>query len=60
MGGGVERHGRLGRAQGMNLMSSTLVFDESGEPLHVQQRRQIDAYRAAWRRRVTRANRGCR
>src|ERR687893_538966 len=34
---------------GMNLMSSTLVFDESGEPLHVQQRRQIDAYRDAWR-----------
>jgi alkanesulfonate monooxygenase SsuD/methylene tetrahydromethanopterin reductase-like flavin-dependent oxidoreductase (luciferase family) len=34
---------------GMNLMSSTLVFDESGEPLHVQQRRQIDAYRAAWK-----------
>src|SRR3954452_10193379 len=33
----------------MNLMSSTLVFDESGEPLHVQQRRQIDAYRAAWK-----------
>ena len=32
----------------MNLQSSTLVFDESGEPLHVQQRRQIDAYRAAW------------
>ena len=27
-------------------MSSTLVFDESGEPLHVQQRKQIDAYRA--------------
>jgi len=35
--------------QGMNLMSSTLVFDESGEPLHVQQRRQIDAYRQAWK-----------
>jgi alkanesulfonate monooxygenase SsuD/methylene tetrahydromethanopterin reductase-like flavin-dependent oxidoreductase (luciferase family) len=35
--------------QGMNLMSSTLVFDESGEPLHVQQRKQIDAFRAAWR-----------
>jgi alkanesulfonate monooxygenase SsuD/methylene tetrahydromethanopterin reductase-like flavin-dependent oxidoreductase (luciferase family) len=33
---------------GMNLQSSTLVFDESGEPLHVQQRRQIDAYREAW------------
>jgi len=35
--------------KGMNLMSSTLVFDESGEPLHVQQRRQIDAFRAAWK-----------
>jgi alkanesulfonate monooxygenase SsuD/methylene tetrahydromethanopterin reductase-like flavin-dependent oxidoreductase (luciferase family) len=35
--------------QGMNLMSSTLVFDESGEPLHVQQRRQIDAFREAWK-----------
>jgi alkanesulfonate monooxygenase SsuD/methylene tetrahydromethanopterin reductase-like flavin-dependent oxidoreductase (luciferase family) len=34
---------------GMNLMSSTLVFDESGEPLHVQQRRQIDAYQEAWK-----------
>ena len=34
----------------MNLMSSTLVFDESGEPLHIQQRKQIDAYREAWRK----------
>ena len=34
---------------GMHLMSSTLVFDESGEPLHVQQRRQIDAYLDAWK-----------
>ncbi|HEX5040575.1 MAG TPA: LLM class flavin-dependent oxidoreductase [Candidatus Limnocylindria bacterium] len=34
---------------GMNLMSSTLVFDETGEPLHVQQRKQIDAFREAWR-----------
>ena len=33
---------------GMNLQSSTLKFDEGGEPLHVQQRKQIDAYRAAW------------
>lgn len=32
----------------MNLQSSTLKFDESGEPLHVQQRRQIEAYRQAW------------
>jgi alkanesulfonate monooxygenase SsuD/methylene tetrahydromethanopterin reductase-like flavin-dependent oxidoreductase (luciferase family) len=34
---------------GMNLQSSTLKDDETGEPLHVQQRKQIDAYRAAWR-----------
>ena len=34
---------------GMNLQSSTLKDDESGEPLHVQQRRQIEAYREAWR-----------
>jgi alkanesulfonate monooxygenase SsuD/methylene tetrahydromethanopterin reductase-like flavin-dependent oxidoreductase (luciferase family) len=33
---------------GMNLQSSTLKFDESGEPLHVQQTAQIRAYRAAW------------
>ena len=34
---------------GMNLQSSTLKFDETGEPFHVQQRRQIEAYRAAWK-----------
>jgi alkanesulfonate monooxygenase SsuD/methylene tetrahydromethanopterin reductase-like flavin-dependent oxidoreductase (luciferase family) len=34
---------------GMNLQSSTLKTDESGEPLHVQQRRQIEAYREAWK-----------
>jgi alkanesulfonate monooxygenase SsuD/methylene tetrahydromethanopterin reductase-like flavin-dependent oxidoreductase (luciferase family) len=33
----------------MNLQSSTLKFDESGEPLHVQQRKQIEVYRKAWR-----------
>ncbi|MBN8998935.1 MAG: LLM class flavin-dependent oxidoreductase [Rhizobiales bacterium] len=33
---------------GMNLQSSTLKFDESGEPFHVQQAKQIRAYRAAW------------
>src|SRR6202030_3510932 len=35
---------------GMNLQSSTLKEDESGEPLHVQQRRQIEAYREAWKK----------
>src|SRR5690625_1405229 len=34
--------------QGMHLMSSTLKADESGEPLHVQQARQIRAFREAW------------
>src|SRR5262249_56285940 len=34
---------------GMNLQSSTLKDDESGEPLHVQQRKQIEAYPEAWR-----------
>src|SRR5947208_11656518 len=33
----------------MTLQSSTLKDDESGEPLHVQQRKQIDAYREAWK-----------
>jgi alkanesulfonate monooxygenase SsuD/methylene tetrahydromethanopterin reductase-like flavin-dependent oxidoreductase (luciferase family) len=32
----------------MNLQSSTLKDDETGEPLHVQQRKQIEAYREAW------------
>lgn len=34
--------------KGMNLQSSTLKADETGEPFHVQQARQIRAYREAW------------
>jgi alkanesulfonate monooxygenase SsuD/methylene tetrahydromethanopterin reductase-like flavin-dependent oxidoreductase (luciferase family) len=34
---------------GMNVQSSTLKTDETGEPLHVQQRKQIEAYRDAWK-----------
>src|SRR6187455_390052 len=35
---------------GMNLMSSTLVFDDaSGDPFHVVQARHIQAFREAWR-----------
>jgi alkanesulfonate monooxygenase SsuD/methylene tetrahydromethanopterin reductase-like flavin-dependent oxidoreductase (luciferase family) len=34
---------------GMNLQSSTLKFDETGEPFHIQQAAQIRAYRAAWK-----------
>jgi alkanesulfonate monooxygenase SsuD/methylene tetrahydromethanopterin reductase-like flavin-dependent oxidoreductase (luciferase family) len=33
---------------GMNLQSSTLKFDESGKPFHIQQAEQIRAYRNAW------------
>lgn len=34
---------------GMHLQSSTLKIDESGEPFHVQQARQIRSYRQAWK-----------
>jgi alkanesulfonate monooxygenase SsuD/methylene tetrahydromethanopterin reductase-like flavin-dependent oxidoreductase (luciferase family) len=34
---------------GMNLQTSTLKFDETGEPLHVQQAAQIRAFREAWK-----------
>jgi alkanesulfonate monooxygenase SsuD/methylene tetrahydromethanopterin reductase-like flavin-dependent oxidoreductase (luciferase family) len=34
---------------GMNLQTSTLKFDESGEPLHIQQAAQIRVFRAAWK-----------
>ncbi len=35
--------------KGMNLQSSTLKWDESGEPFHVQQARQIRKFREAWK-----------
>jgi alkanesulfonate monooxygenase SsuD/methylene tetrahydromethanopterin reductase-like flavin-dependent oxidoreductase (luciferase family) len=34
---------------GMNLQSSTLKDDETGEPFHVQQAAQIRVFRAAWK-----------
>ncbi len=34
---------------GMNLQSSTLKADESGEPFHIQQAKQIRLYRDAWK-----------
>jgi len=33
---------------GMNMQSSTLKFDETGEPFHIQQAAQIRVFRAAW------------
>jgi alkanesulfonate monooxygenase SsuD/methylene tetrahydromethanopterin reductase-like flavin-dependent oxidoreductase (luciferase family) len=35
---------------GMNLQTSTLKFDETGEPLHIQQAAQIRSFRAAWKK----------
>src|SRR6202044_3986659 len=35
--------------QGMNLQSSTLISHESDDPFHVQQARQIQAFRDAWK-----------
>jgi alkanesulfonate monooxygenase SsuD/methylene tetrahydromethanopterin reductase-like flavin-dependent oxidoreductase (luciferase family) len=34
---------------GMNMQSSTLKFDETGEALHLQQADQIRAFRRAWK-----------
>ena len=48
-GSGSNATGVWAARLGMNLQSSTLKDDETGEPLHVQQRRQIEAYREAWR-----------
>jgi alkanesulfonate monooxygenase SsuD/methylene tetrahydromethanopterin reductase-like flavin-dependent oxidoreductase (luciferase family) len=35
---------------GMHLQSSTLKYDESGKPFHVQQAEQIRLYREAWKK----------
>jgi alkanesulfonate monooxygenase SsuD/methylene tetrahydromethanopterin reductase-like flavin-dependent oxidoreductase (luciferase family) len=48
-GSGSNATSRWAATLGMNLQSSTLKDDESGEPLHVQQRKQIEAYRDAWK-----------
>src|SRR5579863_9677591 len=48
-GSGSIATARWAAQLGMNLQSSTLKDDESGEPLHVQQRKQLEAYREAWK-----------
>ncbi|WP_353988224.1 LLM class flavin-dependent oxidoreductase [Ruicaihuangia caeni] len=47
-GAGSDATARWAAQRGMNLMSSTLKDDESGEPFHVQQRKQIEAFRDEW------------
>ena len=49
-GSGSNATARWAAKFGMNLQSSTLKDDESGEPLHVQQRKQIEAFRDAWKK----------
>src|SRR5213083_1299742 len=48
-GSGSNATSKWAAKRGMNLQSSTLKDDETGEPLHVQQRKQIEAYREAWK-----------
>ena len=48
-GAGSDATARWAAERGMNLMTSTLKFDESGQPLHIQQSEQIEAFREAWR-----------
>jgi alkanesulfonate monooxygenase SsuD/methylene tetrahydromethanopterin reductase-like flavin-dependent oxidoreductase (luciferase family) len=48
-GSGSNATSKWAATLGMNLQSSTLKDDESGEPLHVQQRKQIEAYRETWK-----------
>ncbi|HIT76078.1 MAG TPA: LLM class flavin-dependent oxidoreductase [Candidatus Avipropionibacterium avicola] len=47
-GAGSDATARWAARTGMNLMSSTLKDDESGEPFHVQQRKQIEQFREEW------------
>ncbi len=47
-GAGSNATAQWAASRGMNLMSSTLKNDESGQPFHVQQAEQIDAFRKAW------------
>ncbi|MDF0531229.1 LLM class flavin-dependent oxidoreductase [Tsukamurella sp. 8F] len=47
-GAGSDATARWAAQLGMNLMSSTLKDDETGEPFHIQQAGQIRAFREAW------------
>ena len=47
-GAGSNATAAWAAGMGMNMMTSTLKFDESGQPLHVQQAEQIAAFREAW------------
>lgn len=48
-GSGSNATAEWAAKMGMNMQSSTLKDNETGEPFHVQQAKQIRAYRAAWK-----------
>lgn len=48
-GAGTNATAEWAAKLGMNLQSSTLKIDESGEPFHIQQAKQIRLYREAWK-----------
>lgn len=48
-GAGSDATAAWAAEKGMNLMSSTLKSDETGEPFHVQQAQQIRKYREVWK-----------
>jgi alkanesulfonate monooxygenase SsuD/methylene tetrahydromethanopterin reductase-like flavin-dependent oxidoreductase (luciferase family) len=48
-GAGTNATAQWAAKLGMNLQSSTLKIDESGNPFHVQQAEQIRLYKAAWK-----------
>ncbi|AXK81329.1 flavin-dependent oxidoreductase [Pseudolabrys taiwanensis] len=48
-GAGTNATAEWAAKLGMNLQSSTLKIDESGEPFHVQQAKQIRVFRDAWK-----------
>ena len=48
-GAGSQETAIWAAKHGMNLQSSTLVNNESNEPFHVQQAKQLRAYKEAWK-----------
>ncbi len=48
-GAGTRRTAEWAAEQGMNLMSSTLLTEDTGVPFHRLQAEQIERFRAAWK-----------
>jgi alkanesulfonate monooxygenase SsuD/methylene tetrahydromethanopterin reductase-like flavin-dependent oxidoreductase (luciferase family) len=48
-GAGSQGTAKWAAEQGMNLQSSTLINHESQDPFHVQQAKQIQGFRDAWK-----------